>query len=811
MCVAAIHNGADAVYIGMPGFNARGRAKDHSFEELREMVNLCHLYGVHVHLAFNILLFQDELERAVTLLKEVLPMGIDAFIVQDLGLAQIIRAMAPDQVIHASTQMTVTNELAIELLEDLGLERFVLGREVSIPEMKKIREKTDKELEVFVHGALCVAYSGQCFTSEAIGGRSANRGQCAQSCRLDYDLIVDGKVKTSLDRNYVVSPKDLFGLEEIEELQKLGIDSFKVEGRLKGPGYVASVGRLYKSKMTGNESFAQGISKSDVERTFSRGFFSGWLHGVDHQALVDGSYSNHRGEFAGEVLEVDVKGVSIRSGLDIRPGMGVLFTSKHSRGQELGGFVYEAKGAGDIKRISLGRDFAHQKVNVGDSLYINKDPSVVKKLEQTTVNRDFHKRLPINIDVFLEEGKPLSLKATIQGAQVEVSCLEHLPVAAQNRPCDSEQVRSVLCGLTGSAFICDSFNANIKGDLFIAQKALKDLKRRMLEALTEKQVKRDIKYDQDYCLPVSSVSSKQAKGRLNLLVRSHDQLRGFLDRALKEQDLRVKEISYFILDYEFGKEYRESLDLLRSHQLRCAIATTRILKPGEYHHLNVIKRLAPDAILVRNLGALKFFREQAPEISLLGDFSLNVTNSLNFEYLVSKGLSQIALGLDLNQWQIESLLASVEADKAEVFIHHHMPEFHMEHCVFAAFLSKGSSFRDCGKPCEEHRVALKDMYGHEHYLAADQECRNTMFKKSPISSAAMIDRWTGLGATSFRYEALWDSGEVLFDKVAIYLDVIAGRVDSEKASKSLGRLEGSDGVTLGQLNKRDTYVDRKQS
>ncbi|HLW57759.1 MAG TPA: peptidase U32 family protein, partial [Bacteriovoracaceae bacterium] len=190
MLLAAIHHGADAVYMGVPYFNARGRSQDFSFDDLKEMIDLAHLYGVKVNLAFNVVIFENEIPKVREVLENILPMGPDAFIVQDLGLAKIIREMAPQQRIHASTQMTVTNADAMELLSDLKIDRFVLGRENSLPEIELIRSQTDKELEVFVHGALCVAYSGQCFTSEPIGGRSANRGQCAQSCRLDYELWV---------------------------------------------------------------------------------------------------------------------------------------------------------------------------------------------------------------------------------------------------------------------------------------------------------------------------------------------------------------------------------------------------------------------------------------------------------------------------------------------------------------------------------------------------------------------------------------------------------------------------------------------
>ncbi|PIP89420.1 MAG: collagenase, partial [Bdellovibrionales bacterium CG22_combo_CG10-13_8_21_14_all_38_13] len=313
MCLAAIHNGADAIYVGAPGFNARGRTKDHGLTELKEMIDLCHLYGVKVHLAFNILIFEDEMQKIKDYIKSILSLGPDALIVQDLGLAWLIKSMAPTQVLHASTQMTITNELAMNEVADLGFTRFVLGRECSLPEIKIIRDNTDKELEVFVHGALCVAYSGQCFTSEAIGGRSANRGQCAQSCRLEYELIVDGVKAKSHKGPYAVSPKDLLGLAQVNELQEIGVESFKVEGRLKGPDYVASVAKNYRDTLrTGKlENFEQ--KKKELERTYSRGFYNGWLGGVEHQQLVGGSYSNHRGQYLGKLEKIEKNQIVIKT------------------------------------------------------------------------------------------------------------------------------------------------------------------------------------------------------------------------------------------------------------------------------------------------------------------------------------------------------------------------------------------------------------------------------------------------------------------------------------------------------------------
>ena len=353
MALAAIHNGADAIFIGFPGFNARGRSYDHEIAELQEIIETCHLYGVKVNLAFNIVIFENELDQVVDAIKKVLPLRPDALIVQDLGLVNLIRQIAPNQVIHGSTQMTVTNDLAIEFLADLNIKRFVLGRENSLSEIKLIKKSTEKELEVFVHGALCVSYSGQCFTSESIGGRSANRGQCAQSCRFSYDLIVDGVKQNTIDRDYLVSPQDLCGISEIPELMEIGVSSFKVEGRLKSPEYVASVARSYKdvmNKTLNHEKYTDlemNQFKHKMAVNYSRGFFSGWLHGVNHQQLVDGTFSSHRGSRIGMISEILPNGILIKTENEItlQNGDGLLFALKDTTGKnksdiEKGSFIF---------------------------------------------------------------------------------------------------------------------------------------------------------------------------------------------------------------------------------------------------------------------------------------------------------------------------------------------------------------------------------------------------------------------------------------------------------------------------------------
>ena len=274
---AAVANGADAIYFGLDGaFNARVRANGFSAEELPEFLAFLHRNGVPGYVTLNTLAFSDELESLETIVRQIAEAGADGVLVQDLGLLRMIRRIAPNLPIHASTQMTLTSAECIAAVEELGVERVVLSRELSVREIAKIHEKTPVALEVFVHGALCVAYSGQCLTSESLGGRSANRGHCAQACRLPYELVCDGRDVDLGKQKYLLSPQDLAAYGLIPELTAAGVVSFKIEGRLKTPEYVANMTRHYRqaidSAVAGEPVTFMERQVEEMELSFSRGF-----------------------------------------------------------------------------------------------------------------------------------------------------------------------------------------------------------------------------------------------------------------------------------------------------------------------------------------------------------------------------------------------------------------------------------------------------------------------------------------------------------------------------------------------------------
>ncbi len=344
--IAAVENGADAAYFGLQRFNARIRANNFDGGDLPEVMALLHRRGVRGYVALNTLVFPAELAEIEDTVRELAAAGVDAIIVQDMGIARLIRAIAPDLEIHASTQMSITSEEGVALARELGCSRVIVARELSLAEIARIRRATDMPLEVFVHGALCVAYSGQCLTSEALGGRSANRGECAQACRMPYQIVCDGRLVDLDNIQYLLSPQDLAAYDLIPELIELGIAGLKIEGRLKTPEYVANITRHYRlaidAAWAGEPVVFTPRDVREMQLSFSRGFSHGFLDGNNHKVLVRGDYAKKRGILLGIVESTAGSGVRLTATAPVKPGDGLVFDGDLATGrEEQGGRVYE--------------------------------------------------------------------------------------------------------------------------------------------------------------------------------------------------------------------------------------------------------------------------------------------------------------------------------------------------------------------------------------------------------------------------------------------------------------------------------------
>jgi len=497
---AAVENGADAVYFGLDcGYNARGRAANFREAELPELMAFLHRRGLKGYVALNTLAFPTELAVVERTARHAVRSGVDAVLVQDLGVLQLLRAVCPELTLHASTQMTLTSAEGIQAVERLGVQRVVLARELSVHEIRRIRQTTTLSLEVFVHGALCVAYSGQCLTSESLGGRSANRGECAQACRLPYELIRDGHAVDLGAVRYLLSPQDLAAYALIPELLAAGVNCFKIEGRLKKPEYVANITRHYReavdAAVAGRPVEFTPRQVEEMELSFSRGFCPGWLRGSDHKLLVPGLSSAKRGVLLGRVTRIRDRRVTVVLASAVARGDGVVFEGDRAAGDEQGGRVFAVYRAGQrleepVRDGTVELLFDREAIDlrrlwVGQSVWKTDDPQLTSRWRKTFTHRDPRRRVPLDLQLEAGVGQPLRIVGRADnGAACRIESAEPL-AAAVRHPLTEDVLRRQLGRLGGTAYELRSLQTRIDGTPMAPLSVLGQLRHALVRQLDE--------------------------------------------------------------------------------------------------------------------------------------------------------------------------------------------------------------------------------------------------------------------------------------------------------------------------------------
>ena len=818
---AAVENGADAIYFGLDRFNARMRADNFTEADLPALMAFLHQRGVKGYVTFNTLVFTAELAAAEQYLRTLIAAGVDAAIVQDVGLCRLIRQISPDFPIHASTQMTITSAAGVAFAHGLGCQLVVLARECSLKEIHKIQAQLAQTpmalpLEVFVHGALCVAYSGQCLTSEALGGRSANRGECAQACRMTYDLFADGQPVALGDRRYLLSPQDLSGLAVLLDLVKAGVTSLKIEGRLKTPEYVANATQVYRQALDRvmAELEKSGVAPDDtqaaiayqptpeeryrLEMTFSRGLYSGWFRGIDNQALVHARFGKKRGVYLGRVEAVMGDRVLIRLESPLKPGDGVVFDQGNPGDREEGGRVYQVEPHGDLSQLRFGRhDVNLNRVRVGDRLWKTSDPELEKHLRQSFAGDSPHFQRPIDVELYGEVGQPLVAIARDDLGHIAQATADMPLVAAQTTPLTRDRLTQQFARLGNTPFSLRQLVSHIQGDVMLPVSELNRLRRSLVTQL-EQQRSQPPRWHLnsptqgravDALQPQPDATAPPAAPQIIALVRNFAQLVAAVEAGVET----------LYCEWENPARYQDAVRWFRQHQQpqqTLWLAPPRITKPAETYILDQVRRGEADGYLVRNYDHLAYFAGDR----CVGDFSLNVANPLTADYFKTHyHLERLTASYDLNSDQLQALLSGTPLGWLEITLHQHMPLFHMEHCVFCAFLSTGKDFRDCGRPCESQSVTLRDRVGTHHILQADAGCRNTLFNGVPQTGAEYAQRLIRAGARYFRIEFLQESPQQVTHILDRYRQLLAGRISGTQLWQEL-KLQSKLGVTRGPLD-----------
>jgi putative protease len=806
---AAIEAGADAVYFGLKHFTARAKV-GFTLEELPEVMRTLHRRGVRGYVTFNTLIFEHELGEAARTGAAIVEAGADALIVQDLGILGLLRGFAPDVELHASTQMSITDAEGVRFAQSFGADRVTLARELSLAEVRTIREQTGCAVEMFVHGALCVAYSGQCFSSEAWGGRSANRGQCAQACRLPYDLMVDGEKKPLADARYLLSPGDLYTLKEIPEIVAAGVSALKIEGRYKDAEYVALTTQAYRKAVDDAcAGVAHPVSRAEelqLEQVYSRGLGPYFVTGTNHQAVVKGRAPRHRGVLMGRVVDIGADCVVVETAdaheiAPMKPGDGVVFDAADWRSPgepEEGGRVYQAVPGldGGLELRFANRAIRFDRVRVGDLVWRTDDPDVALAARPFTEATAPVRRQAVRVHVTAREGSALNAEWSVGELNVLVTSAATLG-EAQNRAISLEMVREQFGRLGGTAYTLGDVSLDVEGSPFAPVSVLNQMRREAVERLQSLQSGaagfRAAPLQSRFSKDRRGAVAKSGEAELHLLVRTPAQL----DAAI---GIRPASITLDYLDL-FG--LRPSVERVKASGVTARVASPRILKPGETRILNFLLSLEC-WILVRSTGILHALREKEHPF-LIGDFSLNAANSLSAaEYL--KFVARLTPTHDLNAAQVADLARDAGAENIEAVAYQHLPVFHTEHCVFCRFLSEGTSYKDCGRPCEKHKVQLRDHAGRSHPVMADVGCRNTVFGAEAQEASAHLDLWRAAGIRHFRLEFVHESGAQVAEVARVFGAALGGEIGAAQLGRELKAI-APEGTTQGSLFVAENYLE----
>lgn len=814
----AIEAGADAVYFGLNHFSARAKV-GFTIAELPDVMNVLHERAVKGFLTFNTLVFDREFQLAEHAIVDIANANVDAIIVQDIGIARLAQEIAPELEIHGSTQMSITSAEGAELARSLGCSRVVLGRELSLDDIRAIARQTDVELEVFVHGALCVSYSGQCFSSEAWGGRSANRGKCAQACRLSYDLIVDGKQRDLGPYRYLLSPGDLYALEHIPELVEIGVSCLKIEGRYKDADYVALTTRAYREAIdlavAGLPVEPDEDERLEIEQIYSRGLGPHFISGTNHQTVVHGRAPRHRGLRVGSVVEARAHSVIVKLKHSLSPGDGIVFDAANWRSPdepEEGGNVYEATRQPD-ERFELKFGYGEidfDRIHEGDFVWRTSDPQLKKKLKSLTANQKPVFTHGLSFAVNAVVGQPLKLTATTDTGEFAEFMGESPLESPQNRSLDLETLQDKLGRLGGTPFHLIEVTRNGGEPVFVPSSQLNQARRQLVGRLLAQRTKprarirdrRDSKIElaahvgqsvpDSHATPHANnregFGHADSRPRLHLLVRTPLQLAAAIE-------CRPDSIT---LDYLELYGLRPSIEQIQAAGISARVASPRILKPSEQKIMRFLLSLECD-ILVRSGGLLEGLVDSCQDLpALIGDFSLNAANALSVMVYLEMGLTRITPTYDLNSQQIEELAERVPASSLEVIAYSHLPVFHTEHCVFCRFLSTGTNSTNCGHPCESHRIAVRDSSGREHPVMADVGCRNTVFGAEAQTDPSALARWHSTGIQHYRIEFVHESPQQVSGITCAFRDYFCAGINVSRLARALDQLSPQS-TTKGSL------------
>lgn len=706
---AAINNGCDAVYLGGKRFGARAYAGNFTDEEMSEAIKLCHIYGVKVYVTVNTLVHESELPQVLDYLKFLYKENIDAVIVQDIGLISLIKNNLPNLEVHASTQVHSTNKDTLDFLKNLGVKRVVLAREMSIDEINNL--DTDLEIEAFIHGAICVSYSGQCLFSSMLMNRSGNRGECAQMCRLPYKLKKNNEyIKT--EGEYLLSPKELNTSSNFKAIMDSNITSLKIEGRMKSAEFVGCVTRFYRDLMDkyykGKPLTINEEMLKDLKTIFNREFNHGFLFSATNKELMNIKTSNHLGIPLGSIIEVNKKYIKVKLDEEINQGDGIRFIPLNEG--MIANFIYDLKGnlisgakKGSI--ISLDHKF---NVKVGDKVCKTLDIRLKDKYLNTP------KKIPITMDIICHKGNQMKLTITHHDKSVSVCYGDVL--ASLKTPITRDTIIKQMSKLGNTFFYLDNITIELDENIFINLKDLNELRRLGITSLINELTKVNTTNNEPLPItPNEQIYNEELS--ISILARTEEQVKCALDNHIKR---------IYIPDYELYKKYQD--------------------KENIYYRTNRVKDTFTKEALITELGSLNRIRKG------VGDYYLNVCNHASIDYL-SKYVKYLTLSIELSDEEIKNIMSYYNNKcNVEIIIYGTIEAMLTKYCPLNLNVNKSSICNIC---TTRDKYTLVDRNNKEYPIISDptNHLTHIMFYK-PLDKRDKCAYYYSLGIRNYRLELL---------------------------------------------------------
>ena len=728
---AAVQNGANAVYFGAKSFGARAFANNFDDASLNEAINYAKIRNVKTHLTLNTLIKENELNEALNIAKKAYEYGIDAIIVQDLGLASILIKEFPDLDIHASTQLTAHNLESANFFKELGFKRVVLSRELSLDEINYICENTDIEIEVFAHGALCISYSGQCLFSSMVGGRSGNRGKCAQPCRLPYELL-ENKTK-KLDKGYLLSPRDLCSLDLLPQLIKSGITSLKIEGRMKNPEYVAIVTQIYRKyidlALNSNKQFkVDPIDKKALMQVYNRGGFShGHLENKKNQDLIFKEKPNNMGIYLGSISKYNkTKGhISCKLENNVSVGDSISFENENSKYlvSELIEKNQNIKDAFPMQNVTLGR--MKGNIKIGDKIYKVIDKSLSNSAKESFSKENTKNQLECKLQI--KKDKKIFINISCPNFNTNINyTYDYIPQAAQNSAVTKDKIISQFSKTLDTEFEFTNFDIELDDNLFIPVSILNSIRRLGIELIREKIIKTFKKNHKDITLNHTPHSNSNSKPQIALLLNT---LNTNFDYTL----LKNIDKLYIPLKYFGNSKYSNIVSSL-SKTFNIYIYMPTIIRKNYIdttkNILNTsLKNFKIQGIVISHLSQLKLMPKDLNSLDIVGNYTLNIYNSYSNQILKDLNINTSTISPELDS---EGILGIGKNIATELIVYGNIPVMNMNYCLLG---KSNHCYNKCEKKCNSNsKYYIKDRMGLLFRVIPDNIQTITTIYNSKITS-----------------------------------------------------------------------------